>query len=394
MKPLPISQKMMIFLVLLTNVVPPLSIDEYTPSMPHMVGPLGTTISMMQLTVTLYMLTFALSQVIGGVLSDRYGRRPTLLWSMPIFLMGSVVCLLAGNMTMLVMGRLLQGFGVGISALSGPALIADCFEGEDVNKVSGYYSTVYSFIPISAPVIGGILQDLLGWRANFGFMLLLGIVVFACFWRFLPETHQPQAQHQINLKNIVHNYGAVLRNGRYLLAVLAMIFVWSLFVVFSVMAPFLIQNSLHYSSTVYGVLALLVGLGFFVGNALNTQLVKSRSPKQAKMLGLSVMVIASLILLMLPSVGVFTLWSIMAPIFIVMIGGGLCFPHLYADAVSAVTEYAGIAGALIGSLILTGAVIITAIVTRLHAHSPVAMASVFLLLSVLAGVVVLVNRHQ
>ena len=119
-------------------------------------------------------------------------------------------------------------------------------------------------------------------------MLLLGVVVFACFWRFLPETHQPQAQHQINLKNIVHNYGAVLRNGQYLLAVLAMIFVWSLFVVFSVMAPFLIQNNLHYPSSVYGVLALLVGLGFFVGNALNTQLIKSRSPKEVKMLGLPV----------------------------------------------------------------------------------------------------------
>jgi len=80
------SPALVTFLILLTNIIPPLAVDEYTPSMPYMVKSLGVTVQSMQLTITFYMLAFAISQFICGFLSDHFGRRVVLLFNMPLFL--------------------------------------------------------------------------------------------------------------------------------------------------------------------------------------------------------------------------------------------------------------------------------------------------------------------
>jgi len=377
-----ISRRIM-FLIVLTVIIPPLGIDEYTPSLPHMIFPLHATVALMQLTVTIYMFAFALGQGTCGYLADSFGRRPIVVWTFPLFLVGSIICIFSHSISVLYSGRILQGLGVGGMALSGPAMIADCFTGKDINRASGYYSTVYSFIPISAPIFGGYIQEYLGWRANFVFMLILGLIIYAYFlWR-MPETHKPTDADKINFSNIIRNYSAVLGNKQYMLAVTCMTLTWAMFIVFSIMGPFIIQGRLGYSPSAYGLMALLIGLGFFVGNLLNNLIFKKTSALHIIQLGLIIMILMAILLLLFPLLGYVNVWVIMSPLFVIMIGAGLCFPHFNADAVSAVPQYAGVAGALIGTLILIGTVIITAIITRFHAHSPKIMASVFLILSVL-----------
>lgn len=386
------SQGLLIILILLTNVIPPFGIDEFTPSMPHMLSVFGVSASLMQLTITVYLLAFAISQIIGGIFSDRYGRRNPLLLSMPLFLIGSVIAIFAVDINTLLIGRAIQGLGVGVSSLTGPAMMADCFEGNELNRVSGYYSTVYSFIPISAPILGGFIQEYVGWQANFVLMLILAAVIYCLFWIKLPETHTPNPSHKLTLKNIYRSYASVLTNKKYMLSVCCLMLVWSTFMVFSVMAPFIMQNTLKLSPSIYGLLALLVGLGFFAGALVNNALVKRLSVNTILQLGIITMIVLSFIMLALPTQGIFNPISVMAPIFLFMVAAGFSFPHLYAKAVSAVTQYAGVAGALIGSLILLGAVIITAILTQLHAHSIIAMSAAYLILSGLCFTTNLMNK--
>ncbi len=376
------SSKLIIGLILLTNIIPPLSVDEYTPSLPPMMHALHTSIATLQLSVTFYMFTFAISQIICGSLADHYGRRVVLLANTPIFFIGSFFCIFASSVQLLILGRALQGFGVGALALTGPALMADCFKGTELNRVSGYYSTVYAFIPISAPIIGGYIQDYLGWRANFAFLLLLSIIIYFIFTLKLPETLPARARKEFSFRNSLNSYWEVLNCKAYMLSVACLVLTWSMFVVFSIMAPFLVQVRLGFSPSEYGLFALLVGLGFFVGNSINNFLIKNFSVTNILQLGMIIMIVFSLLLLIFSLVGWVNIWSLMIPIFLIMVGSGLSFPHIYANAVSAVTKHAGVAGALIGSLILIGAVIITALITQLHAHSAVAIASVYLLLSV------------
>lgn len=379
-----INKHRMIWLILLTNVIPPLSIDQYTPSLPAMVQAFGVSVSLMQLTITGYMFAFALSQLACGALSDRFGRRPVLLWSAPLYLFGTLAAIFSPSISILMLGRLLQGLGMGAMALTGPALMSDCFEGDELIRVGGYYGMVYSFIPIAGPIIGGLIQDAFGWRYNFGFMLVLSVVIIAVFLKWLPETHQPNESHRLSVKNIIHNYWAVLSNKTYILSVAALMLIWTLFIVFSMMAPFIMQVILHFSATAYGFQALLTGLGFLVGSSANNHLINMFSAKRALHIGLIGMVVGSLILVLLVSLNMISAWSLLTPIFGIMIFSGIAFPHLYGKAASAVPEYAGIAGALIGALILMGAVVVTAAITLFNAHSPLMMASVYVVLSVLA----------
>lgn len=385
------SNTLLIILVLATNVIPPLSIDEYTPSMPYMLHVFGVDASIMQLTITFYLFAFFVSQVVGGILSDRFGRRTPLLLSMPIYLIGCAVAMFASQIHMLMLGRILQGLGVGICALTGPALMADCFKGKELTKVSSYYSTVYSFIPISAPILGGYIQEFLGWQANFAFMLLLGSIIYVFFFFKLPETHAPTEDHKLTLTNIWKGYSTVLANKPYMLAVTCLILIWSTFMIFSLMAPFIMQNRLGFSPSQYGLQALLVGLGFFVGNSINNFLISKLGSESLIFIGLMAMVVLSIFLLLLTRVQV-NAWTIMGPIFLIMVAAGISFPHLYGRAVSAATQYAGIAGALIGSLILAGAVIITFCITQFDAHSAFVLAALYLVLSLLCLIINFFNK--
>lgn len=407
-----------IALILLTNIIPPLSIDENAASFPHMLHLAGASVPLMQLSITVYMIAFAISQMCCGYCSDRLGRRPTLLLNTPIYLVGTVIAILAQGITSLLIGRFLQGLGVGALALTGPALMGDCFEGDALTRVSSYYSTVYAFIPISAPVLGGFIQEYLGWRANFGLMLLLGLVIYGIFVKFLPETRprqpreserseqlgqlgqlgpskqlgeleQPREPRQsaISLKQAYAHYREVLTHRHYLMAAICLPLIWSTFVVFSMMAPFILQNTLGYRPSEFGLIALFVGLGFFIGNVINTQLNQRYRSKQIVYAGFFIMLIASLTLWIIALLDAVSGFTLILPTFVMMMGAGFCFPHGYADAVSAIPKHAGIAGALIGSIILVGAVLITTVVTQLHAHSTLAMASVFVALCLLYGII-------
>ena len=379
-----ISNKMLLaFLVIFTNIVPPLSVDEYTPSIPHMLAPLHTTAAMMQLTVTVYMLAFAVSQMICGPLSDSFGRRKILLFNLPIYFIGTLICIFAHSGFVLILGRVIQGLGVGALALTGPAVMSDCFKGKELLRISARYSTIYSFIIISAPVIGGFIQQWLDWQGNFVFMFVLGVIIFATFYFLFPETHPVEKRHHLSMKNIRKSYFAVLTNKKYMAAVICLVLTWTMLVVFSVMAPFLIQNKLHFSPAQYGLLALLVGVGFFVGNTINNFLLKIFLPVKIMLWGFFIMLAMSLIQTVLPLLGFFNIYTVMLPVCIMMAGAGLGFGYLYGSAASAVPQYAGTAGALIGSLILIGAVIITALITQLEARSPIDMAAVFLVLSLM-----------
>ncbi|MDF1760750.1 MAG: multidrug effflux MFS transporter [Coxiellaceae bacterium] len=381
---IPVKSSFWLTIVIVSTVLlPSMSIDEYTPSMPHMLRALHSTTAMMQLTVTFYMLTFALSQFFLGYVSDGIGRRKVLLYTYPLFFIGSVLCIIAHSDVLLIIGRVIQGLGVGACALVGPALMSDCFEGAELTKISSYYSTVYAFVPISAPIIGGLLQDWLGWRYNFGFMLLVAIITYALYLFKLEETHTPGEQHRMSVRGFIRNYWAVLSHKKYITNVLCMILVWAPIVVFSIIAPFIMQNVLGFSAAAYGFQALLVGLGFFVGNLINSAMIRFTSPKNIIVLGVCVMILMAVVMLILAMCGVVNAWSIMVPVFVIMIGGGMSFPNMYANAISSVPEFGGIAGALIGSLILTGGVIITAIITQFEAHSPVTLAGIYVVMSVI-----------
>lgn len=377
------NQRVITFFILILNIPAAMTIDEHAPSMPAMVHALHSSVSAMQLTITLYMLGMALSQWVCGALSDRFGRRPVLLATAVIYLLASVLCVFSKDFTEVLLGRFLQGVGAGCFALIAPALMGEALAKDRLDRVSSYFSMSYALLPIIAPVIGGYIQDYFSWQANFIFMFLVTFIITVLVWWKLPETHTPTEQHQLNLRQLLKNYTTVLTNKNYMTAVICMVFAWSTIIAFSVLAPFLLQNVLGLSAISYGHYALLVGLGFFVGNNLNNLLLKKLNTAAIIKWGLGSAIVICIVQLLLLLAGQFNIGTVIIPTFLLMCAIGMIFPGLYGRAATVFTDLVGVASALIGCLILIGAVIITSVLTVLEAHSAVTLASVYLALCVL-----------
>lgn len=373
-----------IFFIVILVIPAPLAIDEYTPSLPAMVHALNAPISSMQLSLTLYMLTLGIGQWISGPLSDAYGRRKIFFSSLIFFFIGSFVCIFATHYSVLLVGRLLQGLGMGAVAMISPAMMGDALNEQETAKASVYYSLIYSLVPILAPVIGGHIQDAFNWRANFVFLLIVAAVFFVLALIKLPETHQPGPEHRLNLKNLIRNQWTILSHLGYLSAVISMLFNWSMIMVFSIVAPFILQQDLGYSATVYGYSALFIGLGFMIGNFSVGKLQKRFNTERIIQVTIYFSVVIALIQLLLALMGHINIVTVIAPSFLLIICAGIIFPCQYAKASTTFTNLAGTAGSLIGVLILGGAVIITAILSAIGAEHLDSMAGTFLVLTLLS----------
>ncbi len=388
------NQRLITFFILILNMPAVLCVDEHAPSLPAMTGFFGTLPSSMQLTISFYMLGMALSQWFAGILSDRFGRRPILFSSALIFFIASLVCTYTSSAPILLMGRFFQGVGMGCFAMISPALMGDALEKTRLHRVSAYFSMCYSLIPILAPVIGGYIQDWIGWRGNFGFMFLFTLIIAIIAFFKLPETHTPTEEHRLFLSKILRNNKTVLTTRAYILPVAGMTILWSMIIVFSVMAPYILQTNLHLSATEYGYCALLVGIGILIGNYFNTLLHKTFPVERIIFLGVTAMLLISLIQLCVLLFTPLHILTLMVPILLLMIANGIIFPSYYAIAASVFTNLVGIASSLIGCLILIGTVICTAIMAQLNAHSPLLLSAVYVALSALCFLINLSRRRS
>lgn len=371
---------MLLFLIILLIILPPFAIDEYAASLPAMVVDLGTSIKIIQLTFSVYLFAQAASQIASGPISDRFGRKVPLIITLGIYLLGSIFCVIASTPSALLLGRLLQGLGMGCCAITAPALISDSFKGEEFAKASALVFITYSLVPIIAPIIGGYVQEWYGWRANFIVLLIFPLLVTILVWLRLPETHTPTAENSIDLQNLKSNYRKLLTNTQFLICTLTMAFLWSIIMVFSVVAPFTIQNILGFSASQYGHIALLVGLSFLLGTLVTRQISVSRN-KLVIFSGAILQLVSAAVMLLLASLLPISIWLMVIPIILIIFANALIFPKLYALSLSIFPNLVGMASSLVGSVMLTGSVISTTIIAHLQFHSLFFIAVIYTVLS-------------
>jgi MFS transporter, DHA1 family, multidrug resistance protein len=368
----------MLFYILMLVILPPLAIDEFAPSMPAMVYSFGTTISKIQLCISFYLLSQGVSQVISAPFSDYYGRKKLLINTLSIYLLGTLLCMLTTNISFLLIGRFIQGIGMGCCAITAPALISDIYKGEKFTKISAQVVTVYSLVPITAPFIGGYIQEWVGWRGNFGLLFLLPFAVLITTIFYVPETRI--VVHTLTIKQLIRNYKMFIFNRIYMGCLGTIIFLWSIIVIFSVSAPFILQNQLSYSASQYGHVALLVGLAFFLGNLISRSLPDDRTVIGIK-IGLSIQLLISVIMFVFACTSTINIWQVILPIIMISTCNGIVLPKLYAQALSLFPELTGIASSLLGVTMLLGSVLITCIIAYYKIHSMVGVSCIYSMLA-------------
>lgn len=183
--------------------LPQFSETVYSPSLPDIAHALATSVSMVEYTLTIYLFAFSLGMLFWGKISDYWGRKPSMLMGLSIYLLGCVGCYYSSSIFLLMLSRFIQAFGGSAGSVVGQAMCRDVFHGKSLSRVYAMMSSALGVPPAIGPVVGGFIAEQWGWASIF--LLLIGVasVVVACVVGLLPETLPQGERRSFALTDIV-----------------------------------------------------------------------------------------------------------------------------------------------------------------------------------------------
>ena len=330
--------------------LPALTMNIILPSLPRMAQHFGVDYALMQLAVSLLLLTNAVVQVVIGPVADRYGRRPVMLVAMAIFLLATAGTLIAPTAEVFLAMRMLQAISATGMVLA-RAVVRDMYPAAQAASMIGYVTMGMSIAPMLAPTIGGVLDEAFGWRATLWFLLLIGAAIAILIWIDLGETAAPTTG---SLGEQLRRYPELLRSRAFWNYSLAGMLTSGSFFAYLGGAPFVASELHHLTPRQVGLGFAAPAIGYAIGNFL--------AGRYSTRLGLDPMILigtlfigSSLGLLILLELAGYTgaagFFLVMA---VVGLGNGMVLPNANAGMLSVRPELAGSASGLGGAIILAG----------------------------------------
>lgn len=327
----------------------PMTIDTYLPALPTLARQLDATDSQAQLTLSAMMLGLGLGQLFFGPLSDAVGRRRPLLVGLACHALASVVCGLAPNITVLLIGRSLQGLAAASIAVASQALIRDLFRGMKAAELLSRLALITGMAPILAPLVGSGLLTFTTWR---GVFVVLGVAALALLLLVrsrLAETLPVERRIVASPSGTLAAYRRVLSDKLFVAVVLVGALVFTSLFAYVSGSSFVMQDVFGLSPQVFGVVFAAMSLGLSIASQFNPRLVRRVGPVRGLLVGLSTMTAGSVLMLALSWHHTWGLAGFLAPMFVVMAGLGLSLPNAPAVALHRHGQSAGTAAALLGA---------------------------------------------
>ncbi len=326
----------------------PFSIDTYLPSFPFIGTDLQATAAQMQQTLSLYLFTLALMTLFHGTLSDSFGRRPVILASLAVYVLTAAGCALAASLPQLLFWRALQGLAAGAGIIVGRAIIRDSFSGHEAQRLMSLVTMIFGVAPAIAPVIGGWLQDALGWRSIFWFLAAFGAVLLAAVTRWLPETHAAAARQPFRAAPLLRNYLRLGSDPKLVLLCLAIAFNFSGFFLYVVSAPAVIYGLLGMTEKDFAWLFVPGIGGVMFGAFLSGRLAGRLASRRTVMIGYATMCLAAVFniaycLFLPPALP----WTVL-PVMVYTIGMALAMPSVSLIALDLFPQLRGMTSSLQG----------------------------------------------
>ena len=352
-----------------------LSIDITIPVINSFAAAFSVSNTVAQLTLSVFVLGFALTHLIAGPLSDRFGRRPVLIGGVTIYLLASIACVFAQTIDELIAARFAQAIGCCAGPVVGRAIVRDVYGAERAAKVLAYMSTVMGFVPGVAPIIGGVLVEEFGWRAIFVALLCIGAVAFLGCLLVLDETNRWRDPTAVRPRRLAANYLSFLGERSFLSYVAAMGFTYGAMLSFHSLSAFVVieQFGVRISNYGYWFLGIVVG---YVAGAFTAGRTHGRLPGDTLIaLGLAIEVAGASLMAALGWLRVDAPFAVIGPMMLFMYGAGFVFPNAAAGAIAPYQTKAGAASALLGFIQFTIGAVIATVVTRFHTGTQVTLVT-------------------
>jgi DHA1 family bicyclomycin/chloramphenicol resistance-like MFS transporter len=326
------------------------------PATTEMMHDLHSSYGIAQMVLTLYLLATAVSMLFLGPLSDRYGRRPAMLFGFMLFIVGSLVCSLAINTEMLLIGRVIQGLGGSAGLSLSRVIVRDVYEREKAASVIGYITMAMVISPMLGPALGGVLTQFASWRFIFWLVLLLSVILFVLVYFYLHETRKPLTNDQ-PAHSVLQSANALVREPSYLGYAMTITFASGVYFVFLGGAPYICTELMKMSPAQMGLYFMLNAVGYAAGNFISGRYAVKTGSIFLMKIGLfsSVVGIGSLWFFY----GVMTPLALFIPMLIITFSNGLVLPGATSGALSVKPEHAGAASGFSGALQIGVAALLT-----------------------------------
>jgi Bcr/CflA subfamily drug resistance transporter len=371
-----------LFTLILLSALAVLPVNMFLPSLSNIAQEFEADYALVNLSIAGYAGIAAILQLIMAPLSDRFGRRPILLAGLAMFILASLGCALAADIWAFLVFRLLQGTIISGYAVS-LAIIRDSSREREAASLIGYVAMAWAVAPMLGPMLGGVLDELFGWRASFWAFVVLGVAVLALCWVDLPETNKTPSD---TIMKQFRTYPELFRSRRFWAYALCMAFSTGAFYAFLGGAPLAAKTVFEISPATLGFYMGTITAGFVLGSFLSGRYAK-RYPLTTMMIAGRIVACTGLVVgLALFLAGAVRLMSFFGPCMFVGLGNGLTMPSASAGALSVRPKLAGSASGLAGALTVAGGAVISSITGAVltEDNSAYALLGVMLLSSLTA----------
>jgi DHA1 family bicyclomycin/chloramphenicol resistance-like MFS transporter len=362
----------MALLLATLSMVSPLSIDTFFPSFPAIAAELHLTHWQVQQTITSYMLPFACLTLVHGPLSDALGRRGMVIAGMLLYTLASVGCVLAPSFVMLLVFRMLQGMAAGIGPTVARAVVRDLYDGHNAQRLMSLMMMIFSVAPAMAPVLGGWIHVAFGWRAVFGFMVVMGACLALFAWIALPETHPPEKRSEFHLGQLVRTSWQIACNPEFTLLAVAASVCLGAVLIYIGSAPAIILEQWHLRETQFSYLFVPIIGGFMTSSFASSRMAGRVSRQRMLHIGFSLMAGSSATALAL-ELGVpgLPLLVLQVLLYLMAFGAQFTFPILTLEMLDIYPASRGAAASVSSFIALGGvSIVIGALAPALNANMP------------------------
>ncbi|QGG61912.1 Bcr/CflA family efflux MFS transporter [Loigolactobacillus bifermentans] len=386
------SKKSLSFLLILSGLMAStsLSTDVYLPAMPAMQSNLGGKSA---LTVTSFLIGFAIAQLIWGPISDRIGRKKPLFIGMGLFLVGSIGCAVSPTMGLVIFWRVVQAIGACVGPMLSQAMIRDLYVANKAAEMLSILTVILSIAPILAPSLGGLLLNVGSWRLIFIFMAIIAAVLLMSVLK-LPETLKPENRHSFPISIVFKRYGQLLKQKTFALYTASLTLFYVGIYAFITGSSTVYISYFHVSSQAYGLFFGVNIIGVSLVSLLNRWLLNHYSLSTLMKASTTIAALSAIVLMIDGITGFMGIWGIVVPMFFVFSMNGIITACATSAALADVPDdMAGSAAALIGSL-QYGSGILSSALLALSNGTPTVMASIIGVAVTLSALVAWFSKEQ
>ncbi|MCW3062707.1 MAG: drug resistance transporter, Bcr/CflA subfamily, partial [Capsulimonas sp.] len=355
-----------------------LSIDMSLPALPQLRLLFHASAAQAQLTLTLFLVGYAVSQIICGPLSDARGRKPVLLWGIALFTLGGIGCALSPSLAILNAFRLLQGLGAGVGPVLSRALVRDTYERSEATVVFSHITQVMIVAPIVAPTLGGVLLTHAGWPAIFALLATAGAALWFAVRRGIAEPDHAGLT-ALTPAELLSRYKLFFSNPICVANMLIFCFAYAGLFAYVAGSPFVLMEVFGIPKGQFGVYFAVTAIALLVGATLNKSLVRRSIPNASLLrLGVGIVVTSGVLLFFASWLHVGGVAGVIVPMMGYLFGIGIAGPHAMAAAMEPYPQMAGVTSSLIGSLQTAGGGLAGALVAAFYTHTTVSLGVVVL----------------